>query len=151
MATPKKKISKPSWIVQFKSTGEEINLYNHIDFMQRWWPGLIWVGGAYSKTSNILMDTTGRTYLFSKVTARSQGLDKPFPSEPLFLIDAFDTIVIVTEQSFYAYGKKLLNSGKKGQNFWGSYLKYLMEFALVTYTREEWEDYKNNSNIVIVR
>lgn len=150
MSVARMKIQK-SWITQFRFSKDELNLYNHIDFVQRWWPGLIWLQGNYSKTSNIIMDTTGHTYIFSRVTAKSQGMATPFPAESLFLVETHDAVTVVTERSFYSFGKKLLAEGRMGRSFWPSYLDYLKEFALITWSRQEYDKYVQEGNITFIK
>lgn len=151
MATPKKKSITPQWSVQFEiHPSPSINLHEHIAFTHRWWKGLIWMAGVWPKYSNIIVDRTGITYTFRRVTARSQGMDTPFPTESLLLVETPGNVVICTESSLWNYGRRLMAEGRYGRNLWDSYLNYLTEFSLVTYSREDWDRLQAEGHVTLI-
>ena len=99
---------------------------------------------------NIVVDLTGQTYTFRQVTARSTNMETPFPTEQLYLIETPSIVTICTHTAFWNYGKKLFAENRRGERMWPSYLHYLMEFALVTYSREDWDRLQAEGHITIV-
>lgn len=156
MAAPRKKtaastVVTPQWNARFEIQPVKFNLHDHIDFYNRWWPKVIWIDGVWPKhNSNIIVDITGQTYTFCQVLVRSTNMDTPFPTEALYLIETPSTVTVCSNSSFWSYGKKVLAEGRKGERMWSSYLNYLMEFALVTYSREDWNRLQVEGHITIV-
>ena len=141
----------PQWNARFEIQPVEFDLFSHIDFHHRWWPDVIWMDGVWPKHhSNIVVDITGQTYTFQQVACRSTNMETPFPTETLYLIETPSTVTVCSYSSFWSYGKKVLAEGRKGKCMWPSYLNYLMEFALVTYSREDWDRLQSEGHITIV-
>lgn len=130
------------WRIQFTVNREDaLDLHGHIDFMNRWFHGLIWCDGTWNKHSNLVIDRTGTAYTVVKATARSQGLDKPYPrDEELLIFTSILKTVIVRAKDFFSYGGRLVNGGRYGEGFWNSYDEYLEEFALASFSAEDWND-----------
>ena len=144
-------VTAPKWNARFEIQPVQFDLFNHIDFHHRWWPRVIWMDGVWPKhNSNIVVDVTGQTYTFRQVSVRSTGMETPFPTESLYLIETPNTVTVCTYASFWSYGGKVLAERRKGERMWPSYLHYLMEFALVTYSREDWDRLRAEGHITIV-
>lgn len=156
MAAPRKKSAATAvalkWNARFEIQPVEFDLFNHIDFHHRWWPDVIWMDGVWPKHhSNIVVDVTGQTYTFQQVTCHSTNMETLFPTEQLYLIETPSTVTVCSYSSFWSYGKKVLAEGRKGKRMWSSYLHYLMDFALVTYSREDWNRLQVEGHITIVK
>lgn len=152
MAAPRKKstVTVPKWNTRFEIQPVDIDIHNHISFFDRWWPKILWMNGVWPTHHNIVVDFTGQTYTFRQVTARSTNMETPFPTEQLYLIETPSTVTICTHTAFWNYGKKLFAENRRGERMWPSYLHYLMEFALVTYSREDWDRLQAEGHITIV-